>query len=200
MGLRAIIFDIDGVLADSSKAVVHNTETLLREFGFPFEHESVLKMSRAHSADTVLLSLAPELEQDGAKLKAMLKRLSELTQENMGLITPLPLAPHIPKIAARYLLAAATNRKGSAGPVLERLGVRQYFPVVMTSADAKAKPAPDMVVMALAKLGVKANEAMFVGDNEEDMQAGRAAGTKTLMLDGSDSGACGKFLKEIGIA
>jgi phosphoglycolate phosphatase-like HAD superfamily hydrolase len=121
MTLRTIIFDIDGILADSRHAVVHNTETLLREFGFAFEHENVLKMSRAHSADTVLLSLVPSLAQDGEKLKAMLSRLSELTKENMGLIQPLPLVGKVPAIAAKYKLAAATNRKGSAGPVLERL-------------------------------------------------------------------------------
>jgi len=199
MVLKAIIFDIDGVLADSCEAVVKNTETVLAEFGFPFAHENVQRMSRAHSADTVLLSLAPTLAQDRENLRAMLKRLSGLTQENMGLIRALPLVEKIPAIAKQYRLAAATNRKGSAGPVLERLGVRQYFPVVVTSADAAAKPAPDMLHLALKKLGVKPDEALFVGDNEEDMQAGRAAGTETLMLDGSDSDACGKFLKEIGV-
>jgi phosphoglycolate phosphatase-like HAD superfamily hydrolase len=56
-----------------------------------------------------------------------------------------------------------------------------------------------MIVMALSKLGVDAREAIFVGDNEEDMEAGRAAGTRVFRLDGNDAEACGKFLKEIGI-
>ena len=196
MGIKAIIFDIDGVLAASREGVVKNTEIVLAEFGFPFEHENVRKMSRAHSADTVLLSLAPALFGDGAKLRAMLKRLSELTQENMALIKPLPLAARVQEIAKKYSLAAATNRKKSAETVLETLGIRKHFSVVVTSADAKAKPAPDMLLLALQKLGVAADEAVFVGDNEEDVMAGRAAGIRTVLLDGSKKEECGKFLKE----
>lgn len=196
MAVKAIIFDIDGVLADSREAVVHNTETLLREYGFAFEHENVLKMSRAHSADTVLLSLVPALSEEPEKLRAMLKRLSLLTVGNMHLIGPLPLAEKIPALAARYKLAAASNRKASAKIVLERLGILRHFSAVLTSADAAAKPAPDMLLIALQKLRVDSSEAVFIGDNEEDLEAGKAAGVRSIMLDGSKEGECKKFLLE----
>ena len=56
MALKAIIFDIDGVLADSREAVVQNTIRLLAEFGQDVPSEKVRSMSTAHSADSVLIS------------------------------------------------------------------------------------------------------------------------------------------------
>jgi len=196
MAVKAIIFDIDGVLADSRKAVAHNTKQLMREFGFDVPPARVDAMSSAHSAESVLIALAPSLENDAALRKRMLERLRQLTVENMALVKPALLAAHVPAFAARYRLAAASNRKSSARLVLKQLGIEGYFEVVMTSEDAPAKPDPTMIRLALGKMGVRAQEAVFVGDNAEDMQAGQGAGVRAIMLDGMDEKACGKFLKE----
>lgn len=196
MPIKAIIFDIDGVLADSRKAVAHNTKTLLREFGFIANGEEVEKMSRAHSADTVLRALAPSLSHDSELLKRMLRRLSELTLENLGMVAPLPLCGKIPGLSEKYLLGAATNRKGSAVLVLEKLGLRGYFAAVATSNDAPPKPDPKMIEIALGKLRVKPCDAVFVGDNIEDKRAGEAAGVRVVIVNGEDSASVGVFLRE----
>ena len=196
MAIKAIIFDIDGVLADSRKAVAHNTKQLMREFGFDAPPARVDAMSSAHSAESVLIALAPPLEKDVALRKKMLGRLRELTWKNIALVKPSLLAAHVPALAARYRLAAASNRKSSAPLVLKVLGIDKCFEAVMTSEHAPPKPDPTMIRLALAKLGVRAQEAVFVGDNIEDMQAGEGAGVRSVMLYGMDEKACGKFLKE----
>jgi HAD superfamily hydrolase (TIGR01549 family) len=196
MAIKTIIFDIDGVLADSREAVVHNTKTLLQEFGFIVNGEEVERLSRAHSADSVLLSLAPSLSRDPEMLKKMLYRLSEITRENMGMVRPLLLAEKVPALFERYSLAAATNRKSSASMVLEQLGIAKYFKAVLTSDDAPAKPHPGMIELALKKIRVKKNEAVFVGDNVEDKQAGEAAGVRTIVVNGADSASVEVFLEE----
>lgn len=196
MAIKAIIFDIDGVLADSRKAVVHNTKALLQEFNFIVNDEEMEKMSRAHSADTVLLSLVPALSRDGDLLKRMLRRLSEITRENLGMLRPLLLAEKVPLLSEKYLLAAATNRKSSAAMVLEKLGLQQYFKTVVTSSDAPAKPHPGMLQLACRRLGVKNNEAVFVGDNLEDKQAGEAAGVRAIIVNGAEPASVEAFLRE----
>jgi len=189
MEIKAIIFDIDGVLADSRKAVVCNTKTLLEEYGFPVESSDIERMSSAHSAETVLTSLAPRLLQEPDLLKKMLARLSEITRDNLHLVKPTQLARETPRLAKKYRLAAASNRKSSAGMVLEKLGIRTHFETVVTSADAPPKPDPGMIRLALERLCVEPDEALFVGDNVEDRLAGEAAGVKTLMIDGTKRGA-----------
>ena len=196
MAVKAIIFDIDGVLADSRNAVAHNTKQLMHEFGFDVPDARVEGMSSAHSAESVLIALAPPLEKDAALRKKMLDRLRELTVENMALVKPSLLAAQVPALAARYRLAAASNRKSSAQLVLKVLGIEKYFEVVMNSEGIPVKPDPTMIMLALEKMGVRAEEAIFVGDNVEDMQAGEGAGVRAIMLDGTNKAVCGKFLKE----
>jgi len=194
VAVKAIIFDIDGVLADSREAVVHNTKALLEEFGFAVPKSKVEAMSSAHSAESVLLSLVPKLEGDRALLSRMLARLSALTAENLHMVKPLGLAEKIPQLAKKYRLAVATNRKSSARMVLGRLGIAGFFNAVLTSADAPPKPSPQMLLAACKRLGVEPGEAIFVGDNEEDRLAGEAAGTKTFLLN--KKGSWRRFLKE----
>jgi len=196
VAIKAIIFDIDGVLADSRGAVAHNTSQLMREFGFDVPDGRVKEMSSAHSAESVLIALAPELAKDKAKLKAMLGRLRELTSENMGMVKMAPLAARLPEFAARYKLAAASNRKSSAHVVLKHLGIARHFGAVVSSEDAPPKPSPAMILMALERLGVRADEAVFVGDNVEDRMAGETAGVRAIMLDGMDGGKVAAFVKE----
>lgn len=198
MAIKAIIFDIDGVLADSRSAVVSNTKTLLAEYGFPVEDGRVGRMSSAHSAESVLLALAPSLEKSPVLLRRMLRRLSEITRKNLHLVKPTPLASRLPEIAGKYLLAAASNRKASAAMVLAKLGIAKHFSAVVTSADAPPKPNPGMITLALGKMGVRPEEAIFVGDNREDMEAGKSAGVETVMLDGMKEEECRKFLERIG--
>ncbi len=190
-----MIFDIDGVLADSREAVVRNTITLLAEFGQGVQPEKVRGMSTAHSAETVLVSLVPKLSQDKDLLARMLKRLSRITYDNLHLVEPTPLAREVPRLAKKYYLAAASNRKSSAVMVLEMLGIADRFVAIVTSADAPPKPDPGMIILALAKLHVKPSEAVFIGDNREDMEAGKAAGVRSVMLDGTRKEDCGKLLK-----
>jgi pyrophosphatase PpaX len=197
VAVKAIIFDIDGVLADSREAVVENTAAVLAEFGFGVAKDDIGIMSSAHSADSVLLQLAPVLESDPHKLKRMLERLSTLTAENMHLVKPTPLVKKLPELAKKYKIAAATNRKRSAWLVLKRFGIEKHFSAVMTSIDSPPKPHPAMIKLALKKLGIKPSEAVFVGDNSEDRMAGEAAGVKVIIVDAAcREESCHNFLKE----
>ena len=195
MVIKAIIFDIDGVLADSGLAVIENTKQLMLEFGLPVQPGQVERMSTAHSAESVLVALAPKLAKDGVLLKKMLRRLSEITRDNLHLVKSTPLAAHIPEFAKKYRLAVASNRKTSARMVLDKLELGGYFSAVLTSADAPPKPDPKMIVLALERLCVAPGEAIFVGDNQEDVAAGNAAGVETLLFDARDGAVVKKFVE-----
>jgi len=200
MAIKAIIFDIDGVLADSRQAVVTNTKLLMREFGFEIENGKVEGMSTAHSAESVLIALAPSLANNDSLRARMLRRLSGITQENLQLVKPTLLVQSVPALSKKYKLAAASNRKASAVMVLEKLGIVAYFSAVLTSAQAPPKPSPEMIRMCLEKLGVRPGEALFIGDNLEDLQAGEAAGVKTAMIDGTLAAECKKLVERLQVS
>jgi len=170
---------------------------VLVEFGFGVSKDDIEMMSSAHSADSVLLQLAPVLEKNPARLKKMLDRLSELTAQNMHLVRPTMLVERIPDFARKYLLAAATNRKGSARLVLKKFGIEAYFSAVITALDAPPKPNPAMIKLAMKAMGVKPSETVFVGDNAEDRMAGQAAGVRVILLNAcARREDCELFLRE----
>jgi HAD superfamily hydrolase (TIGR01509 family) len=74
------------------------------------------------------------------------------------------------------------NSRKSVDLVLARLSLR--FDAVVTREDAPPKPAPEPVWLACRRMGLAPSEALFVGDFELDMLAGRRAGVPTVLLRG----------------
>jgi len=72
--------------------------------------------------------------------------------------------------------------------ILEKMiahtGTGELFDVVVGTADSKIapKPAPDGIKVILQRLDVRAKDALMVGDHENDILAGKAAGTRTVAL------------------
>jgi pyrophosphatase PpaX len=64
---------------------------------------------------------------------------------------------------------------------LELTGLAKFVPVVV-SADSvtKYKPEPEPVLLALERLGVRADEALMMGDSPHDISSGNAAGVRTI--------------------
>jgi HAD superfamily hydrolase (TIGR01549 family) len=83
-------------------------------------------------------------------------------------------------------LAALAGRKSTATTkgtpttraVLEQFGLIQYFDHVQGTDGFPHKPAPDVILNALAALGASPRECLMVGDSAADMEAGRRAGVK----------------------
>lgn len=76
-------------------------------------------------------------------------------------------------------LAVASNWDCSLERSLDSLGLLTYFDVVVTSAGAGApKPGPEVLNLALERLGAPATRALHIGDEEADELAARAAGMR----------------------
>lgn len=67
---------------------------------------------------------------------------------------------------------------------LKALQMDDLFDIIITGDDVtKPKPHPEGVIKALSILGVKSNEAMFIGDSDADVQAGIEANVSTIGVD-----------------
>jgi phosphoglycolate phosphatase len=89
------------------------------------------------------------------------------------------LSTHIPLalITLRYVVREQIIDE------LEHFGLRRFFRVVVTALDVeKPKPSPDALIVAARKLNVPASECAIVGDSIVDIQAGRAAGARTVAV------------------
>ena len=97
--------------------------------------------------------------------------LIHLMQMESGLLETLD------HLKGKIHLAVCTNRSTSMDAVLECFNLTDYFSYVMTAARASfPKPHPDPLLRILAHYGIKAEEALFIGDSAVDSLAAEAAG------------------------
>ena len=67
--------------------------------------------------------------------------------------------------------------------LLDSLDIARFFDVVLGPTDVPhPKPAPDMLLETLRRLGVSANEVLYVGDMDVDVQTARAAGIRVWVV------------------
>jgi phosphoglycolate phosphatase len=95
-----------------------------------------------------------------------------------------------PQLKARgYQMAVATNKASYfARRLLDALEVGRHLSVIVgPDLVAHQKPHPEMVEAALAALGARREEAVYVGDMEVDVQTARAAGLPAVVLP---TGSC----------
>jgi putative hydrolase of the HAD superfamily len=89
------------------------------------------------------------------------------------------------QLAARYRLGIISNFDGRLRPILEHLGIDQFFEVVAISSEVGAdKPDPWIFERALALAGTTAEQALHVGDDPEcDWDGAERAGLGVFRLD-----------------
>jgi pyrophosphatase PpaX len=179
-GIRAILYDFDGTLADSTELILRCWRHMMTEhhgscppdaewlsgFGMTLESQ-VSRFGRSEDEVAAMLHTYRS-HQDGLH-DAMLR--------------PFPGTAEVVRELERrgFLLAIVTSKhRRSAMRGMELCGLLEHFPVVVTPEDVRhAKPHPEPVLAALTRLGVPAEAALFIGDSPHDIASGRAAGTRT---------------------
>jgi phosphoglycolate phosphatase-like HAD superfamily hydrolase len=93
--------------------------------------------------------------------------------------------------AAGLKLAIYTGSQGESLPPLQQAGLMHHFDPVITSVHVtQRKPHPEGLIRCLQALGVNAEEAAYVGDSVQDIQAARAAGMTAIgVLSGTADSA-----------
>ena len=186
----AVVFDLDGSLVDSLPDLRAALNAMLRELGrrelSPDEvrgmigdgtHALVGRALRDTSEDVDLASNAERAHKrflnfyEAAPIK--LSRLYPDVARTLELL-----------VEAGAHLAICTNKQQRATlAVLKGFRIAQYFQVVVGGDIIPFhKPDPRHLLAALEQLHVDPNEAVMVGDNENDYTAGRGAGSRVILM------------------
>lgn len=183
--LKAVLFDVDGVLIDSKKANAYFFKRLLVHAGYPEPTEQAV-FACFH------MSLRQTLEQlTGSQNPAEIDRLvdivkaGELRSVDADLIEfPHKLEEVLEQLHKKYRLGIVTNRlRIGVDDIFNLRQIQHLFEVVVTAEDYKnPKPNPEPLLVALAKLGIKADEAVYIGDTDADVAAAKAAGLRLIHL------------------
>jgi kojibiose phosphorylase len=178
--VRGLIFDLDGVLADTAEAHYQAWQQLADEEGLPFDraaNEALRGVSRAESLRRLLgaRSVTP------AEAEAFMARKNTLYRERIARLGPADLLPGaerlIEQARARGLKLALASSSRNALEVVALLGIAGWFDACCDgSAAAVAKPAPDLFLAAAAALGLPASACVVFEDAADGVEAAHAAG------------------------
>lgn len=182
--------DLDGTLVDSTEALKEAGKA-----GF-----AALGLSRLND-ERIAFEVARRLEQDMPIDNLFLKFRAHKEVEERFLpayldayysavttkCKPFPrVRETLQALSRRYPLALITLRYVVREQIIDELshlGLKKFFRVVVTALDVKKpKPSPDALIVAARKLRVPINECAIVGDSIVDIQAGKAAGAKTIAV------------------
>lgn len=182
---RLIVFDWDGTLIDSIGTIVACTNAMLDELGLDPVAEETVRSLIGSSLEESIRSLAPDSYEEGVfeRVVDTYRRLWVEEYHSRSVLFSGARAVIERLHGEGYLLAVATA-KGRRGLALDldRLGLSECFHVTRTVDEAPSKPSPGMLLDILDHLGVRAGEALMVGDSVHDLQMGHNARVATLAV------------------
>jgi HAD superfamily hydrolase (TIGR01509 family) len=181
----AVIFDLDGVLADSEPWWTRIDAELLAKYAVTYQgeyHENVLGVS---------YRLAVEFYKNAYHLSAPVE---ELIQRRGQIATGffanrIELFPYARRTLEelqqmKIRLAVATSSvSASARPFLERTGIKDFFEVIITGDEIeRGKPHPDIYLRTSEKLNLPAAACLVVEDALAGVAAGKAANMRVAAI------------------
>jgi beta-phosphoglucomutase family hydrolase len=173
---RALIFDCDGTLADSMPLHWRAWNAVCKRNGIELPEERFYKLGGVPSQK--ILAMLKQ-EQGLAFDPAEISRQKE--EAYLPLMAEVKLIEPVAAIAREHVgklpMAVATGGRAKyIRPLLEGLGISDWFQAIVTSDDVKNhKPAPDTFLKAAALLGVPPEDCRAFEDTDLGMEAIRAA-------------------------
>lgn len=186
--IHALLFDLDGTLADTDDAYIAAVARIIQPFHVLFPGRSPTRFLRWGLMTTEtplnwLMTVPDRLNLDTLLATATdtLYRLRGQGSAKRFLLIE-GVRPMLESLAARYPLALVTSRdRRNAEGFLEQFELRPYFQVVVSALTApRIKPHPAPVYHAAQQLGLPVENCVMIGDTTMDIRAGRRAGAQTV--------------------
>ena len=184
-GIRLIIYDLDGVLVDTSDAICISFNAALQDAGEAPRSDEEIRGMIGVSLDEMFRTVLPR-ERWGL-VEGCFERYREVFMD-----VSLDHARILDGVEATLshfegeglLQCLATNKSTpEAEKILDHLGIDGYFDLIVGYDDVPSpKPSPDMILLALDAMGVEPNEAVLVEDSPTGLPAGKGAGVFTVAV------------------
>lgn len=187
MPIKLIIFDLDGTLIDSSRDITDAINYAIGSYGLsPLTTKDTIKLVGEGITRLIekLLSTTIFNGNDDVKRTVMDRFLEYYSAHLLDNTDIYPNVRFTLERLKEYKKAVISNKRETLSRrILEGLGLGNFFDMIIGSdSTPEKKPSPLPIVKVLAEFDVKPEEAIIVGDSNLDIEAGRAAGLKTVSV------------------
>lgn len=183
--LAAVLFDLDGTLADTAPDLAEALNRLRREEGLPPLSLAEIRPQVSHGS-TALIRAGFGLEPGSRRFESLQLRLLDLYRDCLAAATVLfsGMEEVLDGLEADGLRWGVVTNKPDwlTRPLLECLALdRRAACVVSGDTTNNRKPHPEPLYHAASLCGVAPGQCLYVGDAQRDVQAAEAAGMRTLV-------------------
>ncbi|MBU0628946.1 MAG: HAD family hydrolase [Nanoarchaeota archaeon] len=178
--MKAVLFDMDGVLIDSHNAWFTRFNAALEHFGFKKINMEEFDMHiwAINFAETVSRYFP------GKTIDEVRKFYFDNFEKFVDLVKKMPHAEEALKIIKQKSLklgVASNTQSNIVKEVLKRHNLIKYFDhIIGGEMVKKGKPDPEIILLGLSKMKMKPDEILFIGDTIYDKQAAEAAKVKFI--------------------
>lgn len=177
--LKAVIFDMDGVMIDSEPVHYEANKRIMETFGYKLEYsyyKQFIGSTLTFMWETIKRDFG--ISNEIAELNRMSEQYSENIIKENGYIE-IPGVVQLVKMLSGAGLKLAVASSSSAHiieRVLSSLGIRDYFDVLVSGENVEnPKPAPDIFLRASTLLGVEESGCIVIEDSFNGVKAAKAA-------------------------
>jgi HAD superfamily hydrolase (TIGR01509 family) len=175
--LKAVIFDLDGVLIDSYDAWFHLLNDAAQQYGFPAIDDEKYKLVFGQSVEADIDILFPTMKPEDLN-KFFVDHFFDYLPKFKHIEGAAEIIAKMKERGLKTAIATNTN-KDLAKAIISHLGLVPDF--ILGNGDVKNdKPAPDMLLKACQLLEINVEEALLVGDSDFDQRAAAAAKMKFI--------------------
>jgi len=207
---KAVIWDMDGVIADTAACHLQAWQRLWAEQGVAFTAEQFRRTFGQRTTEIIRGILGPDVPAE--EVCALGERKEAYCRELLR--RQLHVLPGVRELLAALEQAGFRQALASSAPrqnvelILEALDVGRYFSAVVSEADVTlGKPNPQIFLLAATRLGVEPRRCLVIEDAVAGVQAAKSAGMRCLAVTTTHPGArlaaadrVVQSLAEVGVA
>jgi phosphoglycolate phosphatase len=187
--LRAVLFDFDGTLADSYPAIAASVNHVRAHHGLPPLEIDEVRKHVGRGPPYLIAHTVPgaDIERSVVRYRA---HHPSVMREGTTLLPGAAEAIRFLKKNGLRVGVCSNKPRAFTVSLMEHFGLSADFDVILGPEDVrKPKPDPEMLRLALARLKIECEEALYVGDMAVDIQTARGAGVAVwVVATGSDTG------------
>lgn len=189
--IRAILFDMDGVLIDAKDWHYQALNDALALFGMEIGRDAHLSTYDGLPTRTKLEMLT-ETRGLPRRLHSVINQVKQKRTAEIAIQRCKPTFSHAFALSrlrddGMKMAVCSNSIRRTIELMMELSDLSQHLDLIVSNEDvSKAKPDPEMYLKAMSELGVQPHETLILEDNEHGIQAARASGAHVLVIGTPD--------------